>query len=229
MIKEIYSNTQSAFDVYEKLLLEWNEKINLTAITDHDEIVAKHFLDSLSPLDFRDFKDKYVIDVGTGAGFPGLPLKIAVPEMRLCLMDSLNKRINFLNEAVNTLGLNDVECVHSRAEDGGRDKKYSEKFDFAESRAVPPLKVLSVQDRPFVKPGGEMIALKGPAAFDEITQAEKAIAALGGEISGVETVVLNTKQADEKIEHKIVFIKKVRHTPEKYPRKATKISKNPIV
>ena len=127
MIKEIYSNTQSAFDVYEKLLLEWNEKINLTAITDHDEIVAKHFLDSLSPLDFRDFKDKYVIDVGTGAGFPGLPLKIAVPEMRLCLMDSLNKRINFLNEAVNTLGLNDVECVHSRAEDGGRDKKYREK------------------------------------------------------------------------------------------------------
>ena len=213
-----------AFDIYEKLLLEWNEKINLTAITDHDEIAVKHFMDSLTPLDFRDFKNKSVIDVGTGAGFPGLPLKIAVPEMKLCLLDSLNKRINFLNEVVNTLGLTDVQCIHARAEEGGRDKDLREKFDFALSRAVAPLNVLAEYDLPFVKVGGEFIALKGPAADEEVKQAKGAVKLLGGEISDVREVEI----AGSGLKHKIVFVAKVKHTPNTYPRRAVKISKSPL-
>ena len=213
-----------AFDIYEKLLLEWNEKINLTAITDHDEIAVKHFMDSLTPLDFRDFKNKSVIDVGTGAGFPGLPLKIAVPEMKLCLLDSLNKRINFLNEVVSTLGLKDVQCVHARAEEGGRDKNFREKFDFALSRAVAPLNVLAEYDLPFVKVGGEFIALKGPAADEEVRQAQGAVKLLGGEISDIKEVEIEGSG----LKHKIVFVAKVKHTPNTYPRRAVKISKSPL-
>ena len=222
---EIYGAKKTEFEVYEKLLLEWNQKINLTAITEHKDIETKHFLDSLTPLEYRDFKNKYVIDVGTGAGFPGLPLKIAVPEIRLCLMDSLNKRINFLNEVTDALKLENVDCVHSRAEDGARDKKYREKFDIAISRAVAALNVLAEYDLPFVKAGGEMIALKGPSAFDEIKQAEKAIKTLGGEISDVK----ETELSGTDLKHTIVFIKKIKATPAVNPRKATKISKNPIL
>ncbi len=222
---EIYNEKKAEFELYEKLLLEWNQKINLTAITEHKDIETKHFLDSLTPLEYRDFKNKYVIDVGTGAGFPGLPLKIAVPEMRLCLMDSLNKRINFLNEVTNALALKDVECVHSRAEDGSRDKKYRERFDIAISRAVAALNALVEYDLPFVKVGGEMIALKGPSAYDEIKAAEKAVKTLGGEISDVKETALPGTE----LKHNIVFIKKIKATPAVYPRKATKISKSPIV
>lgn len=225
IITDIYNEKAADFAVYEKLLLEWNEKMNLTAITEHKDIETKHFLDSLTPLEYRDLKNKYIIDVGTGAGFPGLPLKIAVPEIRLCLMDSLNKRINFLNAVTAALSLKDVECIHSRAEDGSRDKKYRERFDIAVSRAVAALNVLAEYDLPFVKQGGEMIALKGPAAYDEIKQAEKAIKTLGGEISDVkETLLPGTA-----LKHNIVFIKKIKPTPAAYPRKATKISKSPII
>ena len=213
------------FDKYEKLLLEWNEKINLTAITEHDQIVIKHFADSLTPLLFRDLSKNSIIDVGTGAGFPGLPLKIAVPSLKLTLLDSLNKRVSFLETVAKELCLSDVNCIHMRAEDGGNDPNLRESFDTAFSRAVAPLNVLAEYDLPFVKVGGELIALKGPAAYDEIKQAENAVKILGGEISEVKEVPL----PDTDLNHKIVFIKKINPTPEKYPRRSGKVLKKPII
>ncbi|MBR4172746.1 MAG: 16S rRNA (guanine(527)-N(7))-methyltransferase RsmG [Clostridia bacterium] len=213
------------FAAYERLLLDWNEKINLTAITGHKQIMIKHFADSLTPVLYRDFSGKSLIDVGTGAGFPGLPLKIAVPSLSLTLLDSLNKRISFLETVSAELGLMDVKCIHSRAEDGGKDAALREKFDFSVSRAVAPLNVLAEYDLPFVKVGGEFIALKGPAAYDEIKQAENAVKELGGEISDVKEVIL----PDTELKHKIIFVSKVRQTPSKYPRKSGKAIKSPIV
>lgn len=213
------------FEEYEKLLLEWNEKINLTAITEHEQVVIKHFADSLTPLLFCNFKNSSVIDVGTGAGFPGLPIKIAEPSVKLTLLDSLNKRVSFLELVSNKLGLKDVNCIHSRAEEGGRAPELREKFDFAVSRAVAALNVLAEYDLPFVRVGGEFIALKGPAAYDEIKQAENAVKILGGEISDIKEIVLPGTD----LKHKIIFIKKVKQTPDKYPRKAGKAVKSPII
>ncbi len=210
---------------YKELLLEWNEKMNLTAITEESEVAVKHFADSLTPLVFRDFKGKSVIDVGTGAGFPGLPLKIAVPEINLTLLDSLNKRINFLECVVTELGLENVNCIHARAEDGGRDEDLREKFDFCVSRAVAPLNVLAEYDLPFVKVGGEFIALKGKAAFDEIKTAKKAVECLGGEITMAEDIRIPCSD----IVHTVIFVQKIKQTSSKYPRKAGKITKSPIV
>lgn len=220
------SDTQlEQFLLYKELLLEWNEKINLTAITQEDEIAIKHFADCITPLLFRDFKGKSVIDVGTGAGFPGLPVKIACPQVKLTLLDSLNKRINFLCQVVEALGLENVNCIHSRAEDGGRDDTLREAFDVCVSRAVAPLNVLAEYDLPFVKVGGELIALKGKAAMEEICQGEKAISLLGGEISQVKDITLPFSD----ITHTLVFVQKIKHTPDKYPRKAGKITKSPII
>ncbi len=215
----------SRFAKYEEILIEWNKKINLTALTEHEQIVIKHFADSLTPLLYRDFSKSDVIDVGTGAGFPGLPLKIAVPDIKLTLLDSLNKRINFLNAVTAELKLTDVRCIHSRAEDGARNAEMRENFDYAFSRAVAELNVLAEYDLPYVRVGGEMIALKGPAAYDEIKQADKAVKILGGEISDVKEVIL----PDTDLKHKIVFIGKVKPTPPTYPRKAGKAAKEPIM
>ncbi len=213
------------FMKYKDLLLEWNEKINLTAITDEKEILLKHFVDSLSVLPFIDIKNKSVIDVGTGGGFPGLPIKIACPFAKVTLLDSLNKRINFLKEVVSQLGLDDVYCVHLRAEDGGQDFNYREKFDFCVSRAVANLAVLAEYCLPFIKVGGTFVSLKGPDAKAEVIQAGKAIDVLGGEIDVVEKVQIPFTD----INHTLIMIKKVRQTPSKYPRKSGKISKSPIV
>ena len=209
---------------YKELLLEWNEKINLTAITDDREIILKHFVDSISVCKFVDFNGKSFIDVGTGAGFPALPIKILCEDAKVSLLDSLNKRINFLKEVCNSLNLENVEYIHQRAEDGGQDANLREKFDICVSRAVANLSVLAEFDLPFVKVGGYFIALKGPLLDEEILQAKKAIATLGGEIERVE----NVKIPFTDIEHRIVFIKKIRQTPKQYPRKAGKVAKNPI-
>ena len=208
---------------YSRLLVEWNEKINLTAITDDEGIAIKHFLDSATAICTKCIGES-VIDVGTGAGFPGLVLKILKPEIKMTLLDSLNKRINFLNTVSQTLGLDNVEAVHMRAEDGGQNALYREKFDTAVSRAVANLKVLAEYTLPFVKVGGYFLALKGPVAEEELVEAKRAISILGGEVE----MVYDAKIPFSDLNHKIIIIKKVRHTPIKYPRKSVQITKIPI-
>lgn len=221
---KIDDNQVDEFLKYKQLLLEWNEKINLTAITDDKEIILKHFVDCLTVCKFIDFNNKTFIDVGTGAGFPALPIKIFCKSSAPTLLDSLNKRINFLKTVGNELNLQNITYVHSRAEDAGQDISFREKYDFCVSRAVANLSVLAEFDLPFVKVGGYFIALKGPLLDNEIIDANKAITTLGGTIEKVETIKIPFTD----IEHKLVFIKKLRQTPKQYPRKAGKVSRNPI-
>lgn len=208
---------------YAELLVSWNEKINLTAITDDEGIATKHFLDSLTALQTGCVKGK-VIDVGTGAGFPGLVLKIAKPEIELTLLDSLNKRINFLNSACEELNIDGVECVHARAEDGGRGRQYRSGFDTVVSRAVANLTVLSEWCLPFLKQGGYFLALKGPLADEELRDARRAITVLGGKVEDV----FEAEIPFTDLKHKIIIIKKVGQTPLKYPRKSGIATKTPI-
>ena len=207
---------------YAELLVDWNEKINLTAITDTQGIAVKHFLDSMSAFETGYVKGK-VIDVGTGAGFPGLVLKIANPEISLTLLDSLNKRITFLQNVCEDLNINGVEFVHARAEDGAKGALRA-KFDTVVSRAVANLTVLSELCIPYLKIGGRFLALKGPLADDELESAKRAIYILGGETEKV----LEVKIPYSKLSHKIIIIKKVRQTPLQYPRKAGIPTKNPL-
>lgn len=214
------------FIEYKNMLIEWNEKFNLTAITDEKEIILKHFVDCLAIAAGADLSgDKKLIDVGTGAGFPGIPVKIAFPETRITLLDSLNKRITFLEELTNKLGLENVECIHARAEDAGADSELRENFDLCISRAVASLSVLCEYCLPFVKVGGSFISMKGPDVSEELYSAKKAINILGGEIVEVKTVNI----PETNIMHSLVIIKKVKSTPAKYPRKAGKIKKEPIM
>ena len=210
---------------YKDMLLEWNEKFNLTAITDEREIVLKHFVDCLAISAGAELAGKKIIDVGTGAGFPGVPVKIAFPDTQMTLLDSLNKRITFLEELKNKLGLENVICIHSRAEDGGADKNLREGFDLCISRAVANLAVLSEYCLPFVKVGGCFISMKGPDVKDELNESEKAIKVLGGEVKEVK--LINIPETD--INHSLIIIKKIKPTPSKYPRKAGKAKKEPIM
>lgn len=212
------------FFKYMETLLEWNEKINLTSITNERDIILKHFVDSVSIVSLRSFNGKSIIDVGTGAGFPGIPIKIVCSASKVTLLDSLNKRINFLENVVNELNLDNVTCIHSRAEDGAHNTDLRERFDFCVSRAVANLAVLTEYCLPFVNIGGEFISLKGPDCKNEVEEAEKAIKILGGEISDIKQI--NIPYSD--ITHSIIFIKKVKNTPSKYPRKSGSIAKNPI-
>lgn len=208
---------------YADLLVSWNEKINLTAITDKEGIATKHFLDSMSALCTDKVCGK-VIDVGTGAGFPGLVLKVAKPEIELTLLDSLNKRINFLRDVSDKMSIDGIEFIHSRAEDAGIKAELREKFDTVVSRAVANMRVLSEWCLPFLKVGGYFLALKGPLANEELSEAKKAISILGGEIEGI----YEAKIPYTELEHKIIIVKKVRQTPRKYPRKPGIATKTPI-
>ena len=232
IITEVLSNVTDdkkvldRFDTYYKLLIEWNEKINLTAITEEKEAATKHFLDCVSVFKSELIGDgAKIIDVGTGAGFPGLPMKIYNETLDVTLMDSLNKRINFLNEVISELGLSGIETIHSRAEELGKNPSFREKYDFAVSRAVANLASLSELCLPFVKVGGYFISMKGPKAEEEIENAKKAISLLGGEY--VKT--LNYSLDDTDASHNLVIIKKVSPTPKKYPRNAPKPIKEPII
>ena len=216
-------NQIEKFYKYMKLLLEWNEKINLTVITAENEIVLKHFVDSLTVLKYIKEDDK-IIDVGTGAGFPGIPMAIMMPNTKITLLDSLNKRINFLNEVIKELNLKNVETIHSRSEDCGKDILYREKYDISIARAVANLSTLSEYLLPFVKIDGKMICMKGSEVEEELNNSKYAIKELGGEISLQDEFCL----PDTDIKRNIIVIKKIKYTPKLYPRKAGLPSKEPL-
>lgn len=220
---EINNNQIEKFYKYMEILLEWNQKINLTAITDYEEIILKHFIDSLTIAKYID-KNSYLVDVGTGAGFPGIPLKIVREDIEVVLLDSLNKRIMFLNEVINELDLKNIEAVHSRVEEFGRNKKYREKFDVATSRAVANLSTLSEYMIPLVKVGGKCVCMKGKEVEQELQDAKNAINVLGGKV--VDKVEF--KLLDNDISRNIILISKCNNTPAKYPRKPGTPSKEPI-
>ena len=222
---EITDNQIDQLIKYKDILLEWNEKMNLTAIEEEREVMIKHFLDSLSCIQTKYLKSEgKMIDVGTGAGFPGVPLKIALPNIELTLLDSLKKRIGFLEEVCRENNLSNVEFVHGRAEDVGQNKAYREKYDYAVSRAVASLNVLVEYCLPFVKIGGYFICQKGPGLIEELPEAKNAIKLLGGQV--VDQIAVTLPFSD--IMHHILVIKKIKQTPSKYPRKAGKPSKEPI-
>lgn len=211
------------FDIYARLLTEWNEKINLTAITEPSEIVIKHFVDSLTIFNVIDIpQGAKVIDVGTGAGFPGLVMKIARPDLDITLMDSTKKRLTVIEDILDNMGL-ETEIVHSRAEEAGKSAAYREKYDFATARAVTNLRDLSEYCLPFVKVGGFFVPMKAAKASEEIAEAEKAIKALGGKLMESKTFELFDCG-----ERSIIKIKKISTTPAKYPRPSAKMAKNPI-
>ena len=211
------------FYEYMNLLLEWNEKINLTAITEMDDVILKHFIDSITILKNLKENDS-IIDVGTGAGFPGIPVAIMNSNINITLLDSLNKRIMFLDEVCKKLELKNIKTIHGRAEDFGQDNKTREKYDIAVSRAVANLATLSEYLLPFVKVGGICICMKGPDAEKEIEDAKFAIKELGGKIEKIDNFIL----PDSDIERNIIIIRKIKGTPKKYPRKAGTPSKTPL-
>ncbi len=223
----IDANDQMINDLktYREILVDWNQKMNLTGIEEEKEVFIKHFLDSISAVQNGYIKDGIsLIDVGTGAGFPGLPLKICLKDIKLTLLDSLNKRINFLQEVSNAVNLEDVEFIHGRAEDFGKNSEYREKYDVATARAVAGLPILMEFCVPFVKVGGYFVCLKGPNANLELEESKVAM-----EVLGVEFVEkIDIELPSEELKHNILVFKKVRNTPEKYPRKAGKPAKSPI-
>ena len=207
---------------YMDLLLEWNGKINLTAIIDPKEIILKHFVDSLTIAKYiKD--DEKLIDVGTGAGFPGIPLSIAKENTDIVLLESLNKRINFLQEVKENLKLKNITTIHGRAEEFGKNKKEREKYDIATSRAVAPLNILLEYLLPLVKVGGRAICMKG-SNIEEVENAKNALEILGGKIEKIEEITLPNSD----IKRNIIIVEKVKNTPLKYPRKPGTPSKEPI-
>ncbi len=220
------SEIENKFIKYRDLLKEWNQKINITSIEDDEEIYVKHFLDSVLLLNSGTLNEKKsIIDVGTGGGFPGYPLKIVNDNYKVTLLDSLRKRIDFLAEVAKDLGLESVELIHGRAEDFGQNKNYREKFDICVSRAVAPLNVLCEYCLPFVKVGGYFAAYKSENISSEISSSENAIKKLGGKVSEIREISLPGTD----IVRKIVIIEKYEPTNTKYPRKAGKPSKEPLV
>ena len=207
---------------YGELLVETNKVMNLTAITDPEEIASRHFLDSAALLTLEDFRGTSVVDVGTGAGFPGLPLRIVEPSIRLTLLDAQNKRVEFLREVCADLGLSDVACVHARAEEFTADHR--ETFDFVTSRAVAHLRVLAELCLPLVRVGGTFLAMKSVDSGAELEEARRAIELLGG---GVEKT-LDYQIPGTEVLHRVIFIKKFEKTEKKYPRTFAKIKKHPL-
>jgi 16S rRNA (guanine527-N7)-methyltransferase len=220
---EVTPNEASSFQKYIELLIDWNTKINLTTITEPCEVAAKHFLDSIMILKYVDIpSDAKFIDVGTGAGFPGLPLKVMKPKLKVTLLDGLNKRLKFLKDVSENLYL-PVELVHARAEEAGRQKQFRQKFDFASARAVAQLNVLCEYCLPFIKINGTFIAMKGPNPQEEIKNAENAISLLGCELAKVKEFQLPNGDS-----RSLIFIKRTKPLSDIYPRHGSKISKKPL-
>ena len=221
---ELDKNQIEKFYKYMDLLIEWNEKINLTAITNRKDIIVKHFIDSLTIQ--RYLGDAVnIIDVGTGAGFPGIPIKIINPNLKVVLVDSLNKRINFLQEVIKKLNLDNIEVIHARAEDLGQNKKYREAFDIVTSRAVANMSVLSEYLLPLARVNGKCICMKGSDIEEELENSKYAINLLGGKIEQVDKFELS----NERIGRNIIIVKKLKNTPNSYPRKAGTPAKKPLI
>ncbi len=221
---EINDKIIDRLNKYGNLLLEWNEKINLTAITEPEDVLYKHFYDCI--LFFKNIdvpQNAKIIDVGTGAGFPGLVLKIVRDDLQVTLLDSLNKRITFLNDVIEKLGLQNITAVHSRAEDGGKNPLYREKYDISCARAVAAMPVLLEYCTPFVKVGGRFVSMKGPSASDEVALCKNAMSLLKVEKP---TIICETLTGEE--QRTFVSFKKISQTPPKYPRNSGKIAKQPL-
>ena len=215
------------FYYYYEILNEWNKVMNLTAITELEDVIYKHFIDSLSlVMAVKEIgeRESNLIDVGTGAGFPGIPLKIIFPKISVVLLDSLNKRVRFLHEVIEKLNLTEIEAVHGRAEDFGQDRIYREKFDYCVSRAVANMVTLAEYCIPFVKTGGVFVAYKSGKIQEEMERGKKAVEIFGGEVVNLEKFVLAGTDA----ERELVVVKKVRKTDKRYPRKAGVPGKEPI-
>ena len=216
---------QEQFVHFYELLVEWNKVMNLTGITEYEEVNEKHFVDSLSLVQAIDINNvETVIDVGTGAGFPGIPLKITFPHLKIVLLDSLNKRINFLNTVIDALGLTEITTIHGRAEDYAKQTEYREQFDLCVSRAVANLSTLSEYSLPYVKIGGMFIPYKSGEIDDEVHQAKKAIHILGGKLDEV----IKFQLPDTEINRSFVKIHKIQNTAKRYPRKAGMPAKEPL-
>ena len=221
----INQDQKDKFLQYYELLIEWNKVMNLTTITDFVEVINKHFLDSLALVKIYNLTNEIISDIGTGAGFPGIPIKIAFPNTKIVLLDSLNKRINFLNEVINSLKLDEITTIHGRAEDCGKDRNYREQFDICASRAVANLTTLSEYCLPFVKTGGSFLSYKSGDITEEILFSKKAIGLLGGSIKEIQKFQLPGTD----IERSLIKIIKETKTPMKYPRIAGKPAKEPLL
>lgn len=212
-------------DIFYEMLIEKNKVMNLTSITDHDDFITKHIIDSLLPTCHISFNDRQaVIDVGTGAGFPGIPLKIFFPDLSITLLDSLNKRLLFLNDVIKELDLNDIKTVHGRAEDIAKNPEYREKYDTGVSRAVAGMSSLSELCIPFIKKDGKFVFYKSKDSDNEINESVKAVEILGGKIQDI----FNVDLYGTDIVRKIVVVKKIKNTPNKYPRKAGTPLRDPL-
>ncbi|MGL5821453.1 MAG: 16S rRNA (guanine(527)-N(7))-methyltransferase RsmG [Sarcina sp.] len=222
---EFDEDKYNKFMKYKDLLQEWNEKVNLTAITDDEGIIKKHFIDCINAFSISEFKNaQTLIDVGTGAGFPGIPIAIMRSDLEVTLLDALNKRINFLNIVIEELGLKNVKTVHSRAEEGSRKEEYRESFDIATSRAVANMSMLAEFCMPYVKVGGYFIPLKGPSIDEEMQKGTNAVKILGGVVK--EVIEVEIEETD--LKHNLVVVNKIKPCAKKYPRNMGNIKKNPL-
>ena len=221
---EISNDQIELFDRYYEFLIFWNNKFNLTSITDKEDVIVKHFVDSTALLKYVDLSGCTLLDVGSGAGFPGIPLKIMCNSCSVVLLDSLNKRVGFLNEVIKDLGLSGIRAVHGRAEDIARDQSYREKFDFVTSRAVASLSILSEYCLPFVRIGGHFISYKSGDVDTELNYSSHAISILGGKIGNVHRFCIPGTE----YERSFICTEKLNRTPDSYPRKAGMPSKKPL-